>query len=877
MPLTPGTRLGPYEILAQIGAGGMGEVYSASDTRLHRTVAVKVSTAQFSERFEREARAVAALNHSHICQIYDVGPDYLVMEYIDGRPLKGPLPLDQALRYAGQICDALDAAHKKSITHRDLKPANILVTKAGVKLLDFGLAKVTPAVPAAENTMTLALTGEGQILGTLQYMSPEQLQGRDADARSDIFAFGLVLYEMLTGKRAFEGTSPASVIAAILERGAPSVAGVAPAALDRVLRRCLAKDPDDRWQSARDLKSALECAVEGEPAVEPGPKRGKWLPRAGWIAAALLLAALIALTSWRGRSPSSGELVRFNVYPPEGAVLSGTNRATVPVPQFAVSPDGRSIVFAAGYPGALPTLWIRSIDELTPRPLPGTEDAIGPFWSPDGLNLGFFADGKLKRIPAAGGRVQMVAEGIGDARGAVWSPGGTIFFGQGNDGVHSAPAAGGPVGPVTKLDAGRHEGAHRWPELLPNGDGLLFTIRTADAGQQGIWSGSLDGKTVKHLIGADSGVHYAPPGYLLWAEGPTLLGQTFHSDRLELRDQPFIIAEGVGRSTPGEAAVSVSSSAATLAYAGLIVQRGRLTWFDRSGNLLGALGPDGDYTDFRLSPDGKRLAASLVDPKNLYPDIWLTDLTRGGASRFTFGPTMNSSAIWSPDGSRLLFRGNRHGLIEFYQKSASMGGNEEMALSAKDQQATGTSAVNMIPSDWSPDGRYLVYTIPGLGSGFDLWLLPDPAATTASPKPIKFLGGASHEMHGAFSPDGHLVAYGSNESGTYQVYVQTFPLSDRKWPVSTSGGYEPRWRGDGREIYYLSADRKLMAVPVGPGPSFGVPKPLFQTRVPIGVDPFRTHYDVSGDGQRFLVNTQIGDPAPNPITVVLNWTAALKK
>jgi eukaryotic-like serine/threonine-protein kinase len=393
-----GDRLGPYEILALIGSGGMGEVYKARDTRLDRIVAVKVSKTEFSERFEREARVIATLNHPHICQLYDVGPNYLVMEYIEGTPLKGPLPLDQALKYGVQTCDALDAAHKKSVTHRDLKPANILVTKAGVKLLDFGLAKIEEAQAAAvaEETVTRSLTQEGAIVGTLQYASPEQLQSKRTDTRSDIFSFGLVLYEMLTGKRAFEGSSAASVIAAVLEREAPSVADVAPASLDRVLRRCLAKDPDDRWQTARDLKTNLEwiADVGASAAAAAAPARSSWRERAAWIAVAVVLAAAMSFFAVsNGRTPPASETVRFSIYPPEKTTLSGAFNTTVSVPGFALSPDGRAIVFTAAEAGAKPILWLRTMEEVAARPLPGTEDADSPFWSWDGRWVGFFAGG----------------------------------------------------------------------------------------------------------------------------------------------------------------------------------------------------------------------------------------------------------------------------------------------------------------------------------------------------------------------------------------------------------------------------------------------------------------------------------------------------
>jgi Tol biopolymer transport system component/tRNA A-37 threonylcarbamoyl transferase component Bud32 len=872
MPLPAGTKLGPYEIVAPIGAGGMREVYKARDSRLDRIVALKVAHEQFSERFEREARAVAALNHPNICMLYDVGPNYLVMEYIDGRTLAGPLPLEQALKYGGQICDALDAAHRKGIVHRDLKPANILLTKAGIKLLDFGLAKQRREAAVGGATETIALTKANTMLGTLQYMAPEQLQGQEADARSDIFSFGLVLFEMLTGKRPFEGSSPASVIAAILEHRAPSVADVAPASLDRVLDRCLAKHPDDRWQTARDLKAGLEWVAEGGggAAVAVAPRRSAWLLGAGWIAAAALVAVLLVLAPWRARP--QGELVRFAVYPPDGNAFARANDATVPVPQFALSPDGRTLVFAAAAAGAKAMLWLRSIKEVAARPLPGTEDCIGPFWSPDSQWIAFLAEGKLKKIRAGGGAVQVIAEGVADSFGATWGPDGEILFGSGSAPINRVHSTGGPFAPVTQLDVARREGSHRFPHFLPDGRHFLFTVRSGLAEQRGIYVGSLDGKTKKLLVRIDAGAVYASPDYLLWVDGDTLLGQDFDADRLDLAGQPFTVAERAGRSTTGESAVSASPTG-ILAYDSATLRLGRLTWFDRSGNALNSPAPDGDYADFRLSPEEKRLAASLVNLKTGSTDIWLTDLLRGSTSRLSAGPALNAAPVWSPDGARIAFRTNRGGVIELYQKSALGGGNEEPVLTAEAIRAAGVNAVQLVPSDWSPDGLQIVYTVPNPASGYDLWLLP----LASNAKPVRYLSSPADQIHANFSPDSRLIAYGSNETGRYEVYVQTLPKSDRQWTVSTNGGYEPRWRSDGREIYYLSEDRKLMAVPVGPGPSFGVPKPLFQTRVSVGVDVLRTHYVPARDGQRFLVNTEIGDPPPNPITVVLNWTAGLKR
>jgi Tol biopolymer transport system component len=597
------------------------------------------------------------------------------------------------------------------------------------------------------------------------------------------------------------------------------------------------------------------------------------LLRAGWLAAAVLLVALLVVFLFRKHLTSSGELVRFAVYPPANGAFSSSLNITVPIPQFAISPDGRSVVFAAAASGAVPTLWLRPLDDILAHPLSGTNGATLPFWSPDGRWIAFFAEGGVKKIPAQGGHVQSVATGVGDPRGGTWG-GETILFGNGNEGIRRVPAAGGPVSHVGVLDAARGEGTLRWPQLLPDGVHFLYMLR-ARAADQGIYAGSADGQSRK-LVPVGSSAVYAPPGYLLWVEGNTLLAQAFDANRLELSGESFALSDKAGRATGGESAVSVSSSGRTLAYAGPILNRGRLSWYDRSGKALGSVTPDGDYTDFRLSPDNTRLAASLVDRTSSNSAIWLTDLSRGGTSRFTLGPDFNAAPVWSPDGSRLIFRTSRNGITEFYQKSASLGGSEEPVLTPDVARVATGSSVSVMLTDWSSDGRFLLYNTP-TSSGSQLWVVENPAMSPGSAKPVKFLSSATELMHANFSPDGRLVAYTSNETGSNQVYCQTFPLSNQKWPVSTNGGYEPRWRSDSHEIYYLSEARKLMAVTVGPGPSFGVPKALFPTEVSRDVTHLRTHYVPSRDGQRFLINTQIGEPATNPITVVLNWTAGLKR
>ncbi len=895
MTLAAGAKLGPYEIQSPLGAGGMGEVYRARDTRLDRTVAIKILPAHLSsnpeakQRFEREARSISSLSHPNICTLYDVGHqdgiDYLVMEYLEGETLadrlvKGPLPPEQVVKCGIEICEGLEKAHRGGLTHRDLKPGNVMLTKAGAKLMDFGLAKPSSQSGAPASGLTLTspvasrpLTQEGMVVGTFQYMSPEQIEGKEADARSDIFALGAVLYEMATGKRAFEGKSTTSVIAAILERNPPPISALRPMfprALDNVVKTCLEKDPEERFHSVHDLKVQLKWIAEGDGAVASSAvKHNPWRERAAWMLALAFLCAVAFFAVGRYRGPAATDPVRFSVNPPEKAVFSGPPNLTVPVPQFALSPDGRTMVFVANASGADPVIWLRSVDQVTARPLPGTEHAQLPFWSPDSRWVGFFAEGKLKKISVAGGPVQVLAD-VADPFGGSWGTDGSIIFARLIGAIFRVSSGGGIVTAVTKVDTIIK--AHRWPQFLPDGRHFLFHVQSGNPEQRGIYVGSLDGGTQKFIVRTESSAVYASPGYLLYVEGGTLLGQAFDAAHLELRGEPFTIAENVGRSTGFNIGVSVSGTG-MLAYAAAILQRGRLTWFDRAGNSLNSVGVEGDYSDFRLSPNGQTLAVSLVDPKAWNPDIWLIDLMRGGPSRFTVGSAVSAAPVWSPDGARIVFRTNRNGQTELYAKSAGGGGNEEVVLAYETQHAAGIDTPNLVCSDWSPDGRYVIASVPQQTTGDDLWLIP----LSGDKKPFKFLGPPADQIHGNFSPDGRFVAYTWNESGRFQVYVQTFPLSDRKWQVSTDGGYEPRWRGDGHEIYYLSEDRKLMAVAVGAGPSFAVPKVLFQTRVPEGVTPRRTHYVPSRDGQRFLVNTQSLDASPSPITVVLNWQAELKK
>jgi Tol biopolymer transport system component/predicted Ser/Thr protein kinase len=827
----------------------MGEVYKARDTRLDRIVAVKVSQAQFSERFEREARAVASLNHSSICQLYDVGPDYLVMEYIEGTPLKGPLPLDQALRCAAQICDALDAAHGKGITHRDLKPANILLTKSGIKLLDFGLAKIGPAAtPTSESTLTMALTGKNEIVGTLYYMSPEQLQsqatGEEIDGRSDIFSFGIVLYEMLTGKRAFAGASPASVIAAIMERPAPSIADIAPPALDRVLKKCLAKNRDARWQTARDLKDELDWIATASGETPTAPNRvAVRRPLTGTIASGVLALGLAGAlwnwAPWRQRS-ADAPMSQFAILPPEKASFSDN---------LAISPDGRQIVFAANT-GQNASLWLRPLDSLTARPLPGTEDAVEPFWSPDSRSIGFFARGKLKKIDLAGGPAQILAD-ASLPRGGTWNPSGVMVFRPRIGALYSMPANGGEATPLAHLD----RLYPRTPSFLPDGRHFLFS---ADGDQNDVYVGSLDSKDVKQVLHRGLAIGYSAPGYLLFSRESALMAQAFDAGNLSTSGEPFVIAENAG-------AASVSANR-TLVFTPPIANQTHLVWVDRSGKQISEAAPPGDYSDVALSPDGKHVAFNGSDFAGF--KVWLRDLERGITSRFTFSSHIANIPVWSPSGDTVAFATSEGGggLLNVGQRRSNMIDSESVLLQLD-------ALPLMFPTDWSSDGRYFTYFRTGAKTQLDQWALP----MFGDHKPFPYANSPSNESQGQFSPDGKWMAYVSNQSGIDEIYVASFPARGGLRLVSTGGGDRPRWRRDGRELFYAAPDRKLMAVSVKTGSTFeaGTPHALFEIKVPIS-QRNRQIYSVSADGQRFLLTAPLETP-PEPLTLIQNWTAGLKK
>ena len=906
MALTPGTMLGPYEILAQIGAGGMGEVYKARDTRLERIVAIKVlpahlaGNAELRERLKREAETIANLQHPNICVLYDIGDQngtqYLVMEYLEGeslatRLLKGPLPLDQVLRCSIEISDALDKAHRKGFTHRDIKPANIMITKAGSKILDFGLAKLKqeaapPDIRLSElPTAPRALTGQGTILGTLQYMAPEQIEGKidELDGRTDIFSFGATVYEMATAKKAFEGKSQASLIGSIMNAQPPSISSVqpmSPPALDRVVKTCLEKAPEDRWQTAHDLWLQLQWIAEGgSQAGIPAPvvAHRKRRERVGWIAAAVLLIATAALAFIHFReTPPEVRPARFFVLPPEKASF-----ATAPQ-LLSISPDGTKLVFQARTVGGPNQLWVRPLDSLTAQPLPGTEGATQQFWSWDSRSVAFYQQGKLKKIDVAGGPAQTLCDVTGNAHGS-WSREGVLLLTSGGI-VQRISAAGGAPTPVTTIDKSQGETEHLWPHFLPDGKHFLYLALNQSLEKSAIRLSSLDSKESKLLLYAQSFAEYAPPpdakalgstpGYLLYQRDGTLMAQAFDADSLELTGEAFPVVENVQiNQSNGRVAFSVSENG-VLAYhsgGGLNTQ---LVWFDRSGKELGRIGELDGVISPKLSPDGKQVAVTRSTGSGSPGDVWVFDLARNTQTRLTFDAADDSVPLWSPDGSRILFTSTRSNSFGLYQKNSNGIGAEEPLLKA---------GYGMVPEDWSLDGRFLAYMGTEAGNR-DLLVLPlagDPGnAGAEGRKPATFLKTEFSERHAQFSPDGRWMAYTSNESGTYQIYVQNFPAGSGKWQVSTAGGVQPRWRHDGKELFYLTEDGKLMAVSVKAGATFeaGTPALLFQTKTyGLGVSGiYSQQYDVTADGQRFLINTDLSDVLVAPITVVLNWTAGLK-
>ncbi len=892
MPLAPGTQLGPYEITAPLGVGGMGEVYRARDTRLGRTVAVKILPTRLSghpdakQRFEREARAISSLSHPNICHLYDVGSqdriDYLVMEYLEGETLasrveRGPLPTEQALRVAAEICDALEKAHRQGVIHRDLKPGNIMLTKSGAKLMDFGLAKgtISPPVmdPSALTTMTSEqpLTVEGTIVGTLQYLSPEQLQGREADARSDIFAFGAVLYEMITGKRAFQGKSQTSVVSAILEKDPEPITASQPLAspaLDHVIRTCLAKDPDERFQTAHDVKLQLKWIAAGAPqlampAIRSNRERRIWI----FAVAALLLA--LAAVYFRA-SPERPQTTWSSILAPENtrfAYFAG------PV---SVSHDGRKLAFVATTFEGQDVVWVRSLDAPNAHTLSGTEAASSPFWSADDRSIGFFARGKLKTIEAAGGPVVTICDAPG-SRGGTWNQSGIILFAETWSGIYRVPSSGGTPVEVTKINRAHGELSHRWPYFLPDGRHFFYLAANFLSGSletASVYVGSLDSKESKLLFHARSNAAYTS-GYVLYLRDRTLMAQAFDEKQLELRGQPLPIAGQVQYDELTWRGVFSGSPNGILAYqGGNTGANSRMIMFDRAGKEVKTIGTPADFVNHKISPDGQRLAVAVLDPSVANYKLWLYDLFREKETRLTFGPARDSFPVWAPDGNTLLFASNNKGPYDIFEKRADSTGSEALMLE---------SETSKYPADWSADGRFVAYSTSSPGkTRIGVWILPH----SGDRKPYVFLQGDFNIGDGRFSPDGRWLAYTSDESGRSEVYVTPFPSGASKWQVSVAGGSNPRWRRDGKELFYLAADSDLMAAEVdtrGPVFQVGAVRPLFHlllrtgaSRLELSPTSGQITYDAAPDGKWFVVNSPLAG-SPPPITLVSNWAAELKK
>ena len=919
MALELGTKLGPYEIESAIGAGGMGEVYRARDTRLERTVAIKVlhsalaATADLKVRFDREAKTISQLNHPHICTLYDVGShdgaEYLVMEYLEGESLadrlrRGPLPLPELLKTACDIADALDRAHRAGIVHRDLKPGNVMLTRSGAKLLDFGLAKPAAmgamagsgSAPLLSAAMTMTspspqhspLTQHGALIGTVQYMSPEQIQGLEADARSDIFAFGAMLYEMAAGKRAFEGKSQISVASAILEKEVEPLSvrdQAVPPALDRIIATCTAKDPEARFACAHDVKLELSWLdatprkqLQPEVATAATPRRTLALA----AVCAILLAAAAATFAYLLATRSPKPVVQAVITTPDKLILDNTGDFAGPA---VISPDGTAIAFSAHMQGSPRALWIRRVAESTAHQVEGTDDASFPFWSPDSREVAFFAHGKLNKVSASGGPVLAIADAP-SARGGSWGKTDVILFEPDfQSPLMRVSAQGGPVTQASTLDNSLHT-THRWPCFLPDGKHFLFLATNHNGGvreQNGIYFGSLDSKESHLVVVSDSGGQFAN-GYLLFHSQSALFAQPFDPSSGKLSGDAAVVVDHVAHD-PGiwRSIFSVSNTGILEFQGGAASTGSELVFVDRAGKELGHLGERAAYSTIRVSPDGKRLVTAMGDPKT---DLWMFDLARGGApTRLTFEQSVDNPS-WSPDGSLIYYNAFPNGSPGTYARSSTV------AALIYEKRSDGSGASKMVvqepPTDANrvppaalspeiePDGKNLLYirvagptgheivSIPASGSAEETVLVTPPGSPQGNVIDFRL------------SPDGHWLAYTSNEAGPLQAFLVPYPnTSAGKWQISSNGGQFVTWRGDSKEIFYFSTDNKVFAVPFngsGPQPQIGAAQELF----PIPNTAFNGFYEPMPDGKRFLVN-RIPEQASTPISVLMNWPETVKK
>jgi eukaryotic-like serine/threonine-protein kinase len=881
--LSPGTRIGPYEIEAPLGSGGAGHVFRARDTRLGRAVAIKVLTtsvaadaAALRDRLQREARAISQLAHPHICTLYDIGvtPDgvsFLVMELLEGETLeqtlaRGPLPLAQAMTYAAEIAGAVGAAHRAGIVHGDLKPGNVMVTKGGVKLLDFGLATERAPVMAAtpdQVTRTTAVGPNTAITGTLQYLAPEQIEGRPSDERGDIFACGAVIFEMVSGRKAFPGQTAAAVIAAILREDPPPLTqtrqGVPPS-LERLVSACLVKDPAERWQNASDLARELrwlEGRPDSTPLAPPSPS-GRLVWVAGAAALLLTMAVILLAREYLRPPPAEAALARSSVMLPPGlqfpagSTLGGVGR-------FAISPDGKRLVFVGVDDVGNQMLWLRPLDSLTASPIAGTAGGSSPFWSPDSQSIAFFAQGQLKAVSLSGGDTRVVASRAYNATGA-WNDDTILFTPTATSGIARVPAGGGTVRPVTMLDAKAGDVVHRSPSFLPDGRHFLYVAVAARPGgttPRAIYVGSIDGEPgaqARLVLESGSSVKYAD-GHLVFLRENTLVAQAFDPERLSLTGEPRTIAEQVELTGVASATFALSATGA-LVYQ-TVSGGSQLEWVDRQGRVLETVGEPGHYGDLELSPDARQVAVSVLNPATNTRDIWVMDLARGVRTRLTADRAEDVAPVWSPDGLRIAFASNRTGHFDLYQKAANGIGDDQLLV--------GNQGENY-PTSWGGDGSLLIWTFAGPNTGL---MKLGPSGTTVE----RWLGGGASQA--TLSRDGRWALYASPESGRLEVNITDYPAHAFRMQVSIAGGTAPRWRADGREVFYTGRDNKLMAVAITPrGSRVDVEeaKPLFDIR-PVGRGFF---YAPAPDGQRFLVNALREPGAAAALTLVQNWRAALQ-
>ena len=883
MSIAPGSRLGVYEVVAPLGAGAMGEVWRARDTRLSREVALKVLPESLSRdrdrlsRFEREAQVLASLNHPNIAAIYGVeetsGATALVLELVEGPTLderiaQGRLPAEEAVTIARQIAEALEFAHERGVVHRDLKPANVKLSPDGrVKVLDFGLAKAMAADGATRSdsaispTITSLGTIAGVVLGTAAYMAPEQARGTNVDRRADIWSFGAVFWEMLTGKRAFEGDTVSDTLASVLR--APiewnELPKATPRGVVRLIERCLERDPKKRLRDIGEARIALET-LGVEPEVEvaataPASRRSVF-GSVAWAAAAVVIAlSAVAIAGFLRKPAPVRPVLRFQI-------ATDAKLASMSWPR--ISPDGKTIAFLGRDTGGKTSIWVRPLDAFAPYPLTDTEGASRPFWSPDSRYVAFFIGRRqLKKAPVAGGPAQLISEAEGGADGAWGASGEILFDGRATDAIRRAAASGGTASQETKPDASKGEAGHAWPFFLPDGRHFLFLAMTKRAGDKAsLHVASLDEPGSKALTPSDSRAEYAN-GYLLYVLQGTLVAHRFDPKKMEVSGEPIPLVEHISVDVNDTASFSVSTNGTLAFMQGEAATTSELLWLDRTGREIGKIGEPGPYFDVALSPDGTRLAYGFAE-KSGAQDIWVRDLKRDVASRLTFSPRNDIWPVWSPDGRRIVFATDRDGHFALMVRDANGTGTEQPVYGADDAEVGA--------SDWSRDGRRLAIGVLPASRRWDIKTL----SMDGTVKPSDYLVTDASEQNASFSPDGRFVAYMSNESGTSEVYVQTFPVGGGKWQISTGGGFQPRWRADGKELFFLSPDDTLQAVPVSIGATFepGIPKALFKRILERG-GIVRNRWTPSPDGQRFVVNADRQTSHSAPFSLVLNWPATL--